>query len=102
MKIPTVIMTNHTDPFLCLARAGASTLMLLCAALAFTGCSKPVAKAPEKSLVRTVLVQPLNHVRSDGNASYLAIVKFDNETDLNFKVGGIVVNIGPGTGWDEG
>ena len=40
----------------------------------------------------------------DGEASYLALVKFDNETDLSFKVGGILVSIGPapGTNWDEG
>jgi RND family efflux transporter MFP subunit len=47
-------------------------------------------------------VESLDSVRSDSEASYLAMVKFDNETDLNFKVGGIVTNIGPGTGWDEG
>ena len=32
---------------------------------------------------------------SDGEASYLALVKFDHETDLSFKVGGILVSIGP-------
>jgi RND family efflux transporter MFP subunit len=78
--------------------------MLLCVALAFTGCGKPAARPPEKSLVCTAVVQPLENVRSDGEASYLASVKFDRETDLNFKVGGIVVVIGPdaGTDWDEG
>ena len=42
--------------------------------------------------------------RADGEASYLALVKFDHETDLSFKVGGILVSIGPapGTDWDEG
>ena len=32
------------------------------------------------------------------------LVKFDHETDLSFKVGGILVSIGPapGTDWDEG
>jgi RND family efflux transporter MFP subunit len=41
---------------------------------------------------------------SDGQASYLALVKFDHETDLSFKVGGILVSVGPtaGTDWDEG
>ena len=74
----------------------------LTVALALAGCGKPATRAPDKSLVRTAVVQPASNVRSDGEASYLAMVKFDNETDLNFKVGGIVVNIGPGTGWDEG
>jgi RND family efflux transporter MFP subunit len=33
----------------------------------------------------------------------LALVKFDHETDLSFKVGGILVSVGPvaGTDWDE-
>jgi RND family efflux transporter MFP subunit len=54
--------------------------------------------------VRTAVVESLDHARSDGEASYLALVRFDHETDLSFKVGGIVVSIGPepGTDWDEG
>jgi RND family efflux transporter MFP subunit len=79
-----------------------ATVTALTSALALTGCEKPTAKASEKSLVRTAIVAPLNQAGSGGEASYLASVKFDNETGLNFKVGGIVVNIGPGTGWDEG
>jgi RND family efflux transporter MFP subunit len=45
----------------------------------------------------------MSDVRSNGDASYLAQVKFEHETDLSFKVGGIVVSIGPaiGTDWDE-
>ena len=30
----------------------------------------------------------MDGLRSDGEASYLALVKFDHETDLSFKVGG--------------
>ena len=73
------------------------------AALALAGCSKPAARAPERSLVRTALVQPLDDGRSESDASYLALVKFDHETDLSFKVGGILVSVGPvaGTDWDE-
>lgn len=76
----------------------------VCLAIVLCGCGKQLAKAPEKSLVRTAVVESLDNIRSDGEASYLAIVKFDHETDLNFKVGGIVVAIGPGanTDWDEG
>ena len=72
-------------------------------ALALAGCGKPAARPPEKSLVRTAAVQSMSDVRSNGDASYLAQVKFDHETDLSFKVGGIVVSIGPavGTDWDE-
>jgi len=97
-------MTNHSNPLLHVARAGGSTPMLLCVALAFTGCGKPAAKTPEKNLVRTAVVEPMGNARSDGEASYLASVKFDHETDLNFKVGGIVVRVGPSgnADWDEG
>ncbi len=104
MKIPKALMTNHSNPLLRVACAGGCTPMLLCVALAFTGCGKPAAKAPEKNLVRTAIVEPMDNARSDGEASYLASVKFDHETDLNFKVGGIVVAIGPAanTDWDEG
>ena len=77
-------------------------MALFCLVLTLAGCGKQPARAPEKSLVRAAVVESLSNVRSDGEASYLAMVKFDNETDLNFKVGGIVVNIGPGTGWEEG
>jgi len=86
------------------ARVVCTLLMLLCLALALAGCRKPEARSPEKSLVHTEVVQPLDSVRSDGEASYLALVKFDQETDLSFKVGGILVSIGPapGTDWDEG
>src|ERR1043166_5906732 len=99
-------MLPVSDPFITIHKArnlGFTSLSPLCLALVFAGCGKPVARAPEKSWVRTALVQPASHVRSDGDASYLARVKFDHETDLSFKVGGIVVSIGPaaGTDWDE-
>jgi RND family efflux transporter MFP subunit len=79
-------------------------LTLLCVTLALAGCGKPAAKSPERSLVRTTLVQPMDHIRSDGEASYIAQVHFDHETDFSFKLGGILVGIGPaaGTDWDEG
>src|SRR6185436_5485140 len=83
--------------------ARGNALALLAAALTLAGCGKPATRPPEKSLVRTAVVRPVDNLRSDGNASYLAQVKFDHETDLSFKVGGIVVSIGPtsGTDWDE-
>jgi RND family efflux transporter MFP subunit len=81
-----------------------ATAAALAVALAVAGCEKPAARPPEKSLVRTAIVEPMGNVRSDGEASYLAAVKFDHETDLNFKVGGIVVLVGPAANkdWDEG
>ncbi len=78
-------------------------LALICLALVAGGCAKP-GQVAEKTLVRTTVVEPVDKVGSDGEASYLAQVKFDHETDLSFKVGGILVGIGPraGTDWDEG
>jgi RND family efflux transporter MFP subunit len=104
MNNQNAFMITHSIPLLRIGRAGGSTLILLCAALAFTGCAKPVVKVPEKSLVRAVVIKPMANVGGEGEASYLASVKFDHETDLNFKVGGIVVAIGPAanTDWDEG
>ena len=80
-----------------------ATVAGLTVALVLAGCGKPAARPPEKSLVRTAIVEPMSNVRSDGDASYLAAVRFDHETDLSFKVGGILVGIGPepGTDWDE-
>lgn len=98
-------MTNYSNPLLGVACARGITPILLCVALALAGCGKPPAKVSETSLVRAAIVEPMGgNVRSDGAASYLASVKFDHETDLNFKVGGIVVDIGPdaNTDWDEG
>jgi multidrug efflux system membrane fusion protein len=72
--------------------------------LLFVGCTKPVAVAPEKTLVRVTPVESVGSVRPEGEASYLAVVRAEDETDLSFKVGGIVDLIGPapGTDWDEG
>lgn len=79
-------------------------LMLLCLASMLVGCEKPKAKAPEISVVRVARAEEAGDRRTDREASYLAIVKFDHETDLSFKVGGILVSAGPaaGTDWDEG
>lgn len=103
MKVPTLLMPHHSNARLRVACARGGAPVLLCLALVFTGCKEPEATPPEKSLVRTAIVEPAGNGRSDGEAAYLAAVKFDRETDLNFKVGGIVVLIGPGANmdWDE-
>jgi len=78
--------------------------MLLGMALALGGCGKPAVRLPEKALVHTAVVEPMDDARSDGEASYLALVRAEKETDLSFKVGGILEIIGPepGKDWDEG
>ncbi|HTL57097.1 MAG TPA: efflux RND transporter periplasmic adaptor subunit [Candidatus Limnocylindrales bacterium] len=97
-------MIQNIDSRPGLVSVGAKVLTFLGAVLALGGCGKPVARPPEKALVRTAVVRPMDSLRSDGEASYLAQVKFDHETDLSFKVGGILVSVGPATGsdWDEG
>lgn len=96
--LPPDLGTARPHHRLALPAAALTTALLL------SGCSKPAIRLPEKNLVRTATVQPMESVRSDGEAAYLASVKFDHETDLNFKVGGIVVLIGPAADkdWDEG
>ncbi len=97
-------MTDTANPGCRWARVAWNCPSLLCLALALGGCSKPPPRPPEKTLVRTAVVESVKNARSDGEASYLAMVKFDHETDLSFKVGGIVASVGPGPGsdWDEG
>ena len=73
-------MNNIENPSRRSASAKSNGLAVLCVALALAGCGKPVAKSPEKSLVRTAVVQPMDNIRSDGEASYIAIVHFDRET----------------------
>jgi len=102
MRKRRVVTLDITNRWRRLAGRG-YPLALLCTALTLVGCGRPAARPPEKSLVRTAIVKAMDIVQSDDEASYLALVKFDHETDLSFKVGGILVRIGPesGTDWDE-
>lgn len=104
MKSQTVPIVSHANLLLRSLRAGGGALLLLGAAWTFTGCDKPAVRPPENNLVRTASAEPAGKIRADGDASYLANVKFDHETDLSFKVGGILDGIGPeaGSDWDEG
>ena len=104
MKDQKELMIHNINSGPRLVSVGSKGLTFLCAALVLGGCGKPAARPPEKALVRTAMVQAMDGLGSDGQASYLALVKFDNETDLSFKVGGILVSAGPtaGTDWDEG
>jgi len=94
--------TNRTNNA---AIAGIEFTLLLGLLLVLTGCSKKEAPVvPEKPLVRVTLVERMENVHSDSETSYLAMIHAEKETDLSFKVGGIVDIIGPspGTDWDEG
>jgi RND family efflux transporter MFP subunit len=72
--------------------------------LVLTGCAKHVEQAVEKMAVQTDTAKPLDSLRSGDSAAYIAMVRAENETDLGFKVGGIVDIIGPepGADWNEG
>jgi len=77
---------------------------LLCAIFVLASCHKEEAPSIEKSLVRTTTVESMEDGGPGSEASYLAMIRAENETDLSFKVGGILDIIGPaqGTDWDEG
>ena len=69
-----------------------------------TGCGKRLNQEAEKMAVQTDAAKSLESLRSGDNAAYIAMVRAENETDLGFKVGGIVDIIGPapGSDWNEG
>ncbi len=72
--------------------------------LVVTGCGKHVDQAVEKMAVQTDTAKSLDSLGSGDSAAYIAMVRAENETDLGFKVGGIVDIIGPapGSDWNEG
>src|SRR5882724_3789491 len=76
-------------------------LVLLCF---ITGCHKHPHPEAEKMAVQTDTAKSLDSLRPGDNAAYIAMVRAENETDLGFKVGGIVDIIGlePGSDWNEG
>jgi multidrug efflux system membrane fusion protein len=103
MKTRKVSISHFLKALLRPAGAGCIKVAVVCGMLALVGCGKTPARALEKTVVRTAEAQAMDNLQSDGEASYLAVVRFDHETDLSFKVGGILVSIGPkpGTDWDE-
>src|SRR5882724_4515797 len=72
--------------------------------LVVTGCGKHADQAVEKMAVQTDTAKSLDSLRSGDSAAYIAMIRAENETDLGFKVGGIVDIIGPepGSDWNEG
>ncbi len=78
--------------------------LVLVLLFALTGCGKHPVPEPQKIAVQTARAESLESLRPGAEASYIAIVRAENETDLSFKVGGILDLIGdtPGHDWDEG
>jgi RND family efflux transporter MFP subunit len=79
-------------------------IVAIAAVLVLSGCAKQEPLVTAKMLVRTAAVELVDNDHRESGASYLAVVRAENETDLSFKVGGILECIGPapGTDWDEG
>ncbi len=83
-----------------------SLLPLLPAAvlgLLTSGCHRPPSEPPH----RVVLVEEARRLRDlplERVQTYLGVIRGENETDLSFKVGGILELIGPAPGrsWGEG
>jgi len=85
-------------------RVAASILLAFGFLFLLVGCSKPVPQPPQKMAIQTVRAESMENFRPGSEPGYIAIVRAENETDLSFKVGGILDVIGPpgGGDWDEG
>lgn len=83
-----------------------ASLLLVALLLVLPGCNKAAEKqAADKTVVGTHRVEALGSTDLSGSApEYLGAVRANEETDLSFKVGGIVELIGqdPHRGWEEG
>ncbi len=80
--------------------------LLAVASLVAAGCNKtPVEHDPETAIVTTERARALADADLSATApEYIATVRADQETDLSFKVGGILELIGPEPrrDWEEG
>jgi membrane fusion protein, multidrug efflux system len=85
-------------------RALLSGLLALIVLSLLVGCGRHPAQKPQTMVVQTARVESMEILRPGAEASYIAIVHAENETDLSFKIGGILDVIGPASGrdWDEG
>ncbi len=106
MKLSNYFCITATAPVPDNSPANRRLRFAFCLALALvvtvSGCGKPPVVLPERLLVRTTQAQSIDARQVGGDAAYLALVRAEEETDLSFKVGGIVEYIGPGRGWNEG
>lgn len=71
--------------------------------LALTACHQPSHPAPPP-VVRVEVARPWREAEPDAVQTYIGLVRAENETELGFKVGGILERIGPEPGrhWGEG
>ncbi|MBI4325204.1 MAG: efflux RND transporter periplasmic adaptor subunit [Chloroflexi bacterium] len=77
----------------------------LALAVLVAGCGPQKIAEPQKMVVRYALAMPVEAGGPSTRPAYIAIIRGDEETDLSFKVGGIVERIGrggDGADWQEG
>lgn len=76
---------------------------LILLAVAFPGCRRP-PPPPPPPVVRVEAARPWSASTPRTAQTYIGVVRAENETDLGFKVGGILERIGPEPGrlWGEG
>lgn len=77
---------------------------MLTVPLLLPGCSQSPTPTTPAFAVHTTQVEALDSFHPGTEAAYIAIVRAENETDLSFKVGGMVelIGPGPGTNWTDG
>jgi hypothetical protein len=87
MKTQEALMKETASYRLGTTIAACQLMAFVCLTLVFAGCQKPAPAPFEKTLVHATAVESMENVRPDGEASYLAMVRAEKETDLSFKVG---------------
>jgi RND family efflux transporter MFP subunit len=79
-------------------------ILSISAIAAGPGCEERKIPAPQPMAVRVAPAECLDPQKLQSGPAYIAAVRGDNETDLSFKVGGILEFVGPrpGEDWKEG
>lgn len=83
-----------------------SFFLTIMSGLLLTGCNRQGTDvAPHKNVVRVVTAESLDSAKVTARSEYIAMLKGDIETDLSFKVGGVLELIGregETLDWQEG
>lgn len=81
-----------------------AALLAVVGGLALTaGCRRAPPAALPPPVVLFEIAQPLTEAETQRSHTYLGMVRGEIETDLSFRVGGLLESIGPGGGdWREG
>jgi RND family efflux transporter MFP subunit len=82
-----------------------TSIHLLTLSLALTGCHRQKPAELPKNVVRVVVAESLDSGKMQARSEYIAMLRGDVETDLSFKVGGILElmgRTGEAQDWQEG